>query len=281
MERRWLGRLLVGAALALAAIPALTAPAAASGTGSLNDWSCRPAAPHPLPVVLVHGTFENQIDNWTGLAPLLLGHGYCVFALDYGQAPGGVVGGVGPIEQSAGELSSFVERVLSATGAPQVDIVGHSQGGGVLPRYYLEFLQGAPRVHSLIGLAPSNHGTTVDGLITLADQLGVRQLSDGLFGVPCPACVEQFTGSDFLARMNARPDTVPGVRYTVIETRFDEVVTPYTSAFLSGPAVENILLQDRCPLDLVDHVGISYDPIALAYVLDALDPTNAHPPGCL
>jgi hypothetical protein len=44
--------------------------------------------------------------------------------------------------------------------------------------------------------------------------------------------------------MNAGRDTVPGVRHTVIETEDDEVVTPYTSAFLSGPAVTNVTPQD-------------------------------------
>ena len=54
-----------------------------------------------------------------------------------------------------------------ATGASQVDIVGHSQGG-MMPRYYIKFLGGAAKVHTLVGLAPSNHGTTLDGLFTLA-----------------------------------------------------------------------------------------------------------------
>jgi hypothetical protein len=37
----------------------------------------------------------------------------------------------------------------------------------------------------------------------------------------------------------------PRVSYTVIESANDEVVTPYTSAFLSGPGVTNILLQSQ------------------------------------
>ncbi len=72
----------------------------------------------------------------------------------------------------------------------------------------------------------------------------------------------------------------PGVRYTVIETRYDEVVTPYTSAFLSGPDVTNITLQDHCILDLADHLTTPYDSIALRYVLNALDPAHAVAPGC-
>lgn len=65
----------------------------------------------------------------------------------------------------------------------------------------------------------------------------------------------------------------------MIQTRFDQVVTPYTSAFLSGPEVKNVLLQNQCALDLGDHLSMPYDHIAAADVLTALDP--AHPQGFL
>jgi hypothetical protein len=57
-------------------------------------------------------------------------------------------------------------------------------------------------------------------------------------------------------RLNAGGETVPG---TVIESANDEVVTPYTSAFLSGPNVTNILLQSQCPLDQGEHLSMPYD----------------------
>src|SRR5207248_9416452 len=120
---------------------------------------------------------------------------------------------------------------------------------------------GAAKVDRLVGLAPSNHGTTVDGLQALASVLsGV---------INCDACTEQLAGSAFLSKLNAGGDTVAGVRYTVIETRFDEVVTPFTSAFLSGPAVTNILLQNTCAVDLTGHLGIVTDPNAIGWVQNA------------
>jgi pimeloyl-ACP methyl ester carboxylesterase len=243
-----------------------------------NDWSCQPSEAHPLPVVLVHGTFADMSNSWQALSPLLHNHGYCVFALNYGSHNGsGDIGvyAVGDIAQSAGQLSDFVDRVLAATGAAEVDLVGHSQGG-MMPRYYLKNLGGATKVHSLVGLSPSNHGTTVDGLLTLG---GYFPGSNSFFG-NCPACGQQEAGSEFVTQLNAGGETVPGVDYTVIQTRYDEVVTPYTSAFLSGPRVTNILLQDQCGLDLGEHLSMPYDHIADRDVLNALDPAHAVTPAC-
>jgi len=255
--------------------------AQASATGSppgANNWFCKPSAAHPRPVILVHGTFADMSDSWQALSPLLYDNGYCVFALNYGSHDGsGQIGvyGTGAIERSATELSSFVSRVLTATGARQVDLVGHSQGG-MMPRYYLKFLGGAAKVHALVGLAPSNHGTTVDGLFTLASFFPG---ATGFFGL-CPACEEQAAGSAFLSSLNAGGDTVPGPSYTVIQSANDEVVTPYTSAFLSGPRVTNIRLQDQCALDQGEHLSMPYDHIADGDVLNALDPAHAGPPPC-
>jgi hypothetical protein len=53
-----------------------------------------------------------------------------------------------------------------------------------------------------------------------------------------------------------------------VSTKFDEVVTPYRSQALEGAT--NVVLQDRCPEDITDHVGIIYDPIALQWVMNAL-----------
>jgi len=215
-------------------------------------------------------------DSWQALSPLLANNGYCVFALDYGGSPGNQVQATGDIPTSAAQLGAFVDRVLQATGATKVDVVGHSQGG-MMPRWYIKFLGGDQTVHELVGLAPSNHGTTFNGLASLA-----RAFPGGpsAFGGLCQACEQQFVGSSFLEELNAGGDTVPGPSYTVIETKYDTVVTPYTSAFLSGPNVTNITLQDQCARDLVDHVGIIYDAIALHDVLNALDPAAATPPAC-
>ncbi|MFI8932809.1 esterase/lipase family protein [Streptomyces sp. NPDC053474] len=255
------------------------APATSAPTRGWNDYGCRPSAAHPRPVVLVHGTFANSVDNWLVLAPYLVGRGYCVFSLDYGQLPlVPLVHGLGPVEKSAEQLKAYVDEVLAATGAEEVDLVGHSQGG-LMPRHYLKFLGGAAKVNALVGLAPDNHGTTLLGLTKLLPYFpGV----EALLTTATPGVADQIAGSKFLTRLNAGGDTVPGVRYTVIATRYDEVVTPYRSQFLDGPNVRNVLLQDLCPVDLSEHVAIgALDRVAHHEVANALDPAHATPTTCL
>nr|WP_297429873.1 alpha/beta fold hydrolase [uncultured Actinotalea sp.] len=236
-----------------------------------NDWSCTPGGEHPEPVVLVHGTFEDMLKNWSTLTPYLTARGHCVFALNYGS------NATGPVRESAQELAAFVDAVLGATGARQVDVVGHSQGG-MMPRWWMHHLGGARKVDDLVGIAPSSHGT--QGVLVA--------LPDGTFGTVvgdanplCPACSDQVAGSAFMQELNARGDTVPGPSYTVISTVYDEVVTPYTSQFLDGPErqVTNITLQELCPADVFEHDQTPNDPVVHQLVAHALEADGPADPG--
>ncbi|MEU4267372.1 alpha/beta fold hydrolase [Streptomyces sp. NPDC026092] len=272
--------LLTAAATFAPTASAQAAPAQTAATSrGWNDFSCKPSADHPRPVVLVHGTLGNSIDNWLGLAPYLVNRGYCVFSLDYGQLPNvPFFHGLGPIDKSAEQLKVYVDKVLAATGAPEADLVGHSQGG-MMPRHYLKFLGGAAKVNALVGIAPDNHGTTLNGLTKL---LPYFPGAEGLISEKTPGLADQIAGSPFITRLNAGGDTVPGVTYTVITTKYDEVVTPYRSGFLDGPNVTNIVIQDKCALDLSEHVAIgTLDRVTFHEVVNALDPAHATPTTCL
>ncbi len=250
----------------------LTAPT--SSPPGVNLADCQPDGAHPYPVILLPGTFYTVAETWQALGPILADAGYCVYAVNYGQAAlttltGGRVSSIGPIEASAEQLATFVTQVRSETGAARIDLVGWSQGG-MMPRWYMTKDGGAPYVHELVGLAPSNHGTTLDGLLALIN-------ADTAIGLPatttlsgCVACTQQEDGSAFLDALNAGGDGVPGVKLVVIETTHDEVVTPYTSAFLEAPGAQNITLQQQCPNDDTDHLGMPYDSAALQDVLNAL-----------
>lgn len=221
-----------------------------------NDWDCQPSSDRPTPVVIVHGTFGDRKSLLDSLSAAMVDDGFCVYSLDYGNR------GTGPVEQSAEQLAAYVDRVRQATGAAKVSMVGHSQGG-MMPRYYIKFLGGAEVVEDLVGLAPSNHGTSSTG--------GGDGSPNPLLDTFCPACQQQSAGSEFLADLNADDETPGTASYTNITTKYDEVVVPHTSGYLEpGPQTTNLTLQDVCPTDLAEHIRIPMSRTAIALTLDAL-----------
>lgn len=258
-----IGQKLVGAPVEVAA-----RVSGAARIPGIDDWKAKPNKEHPRPVVLVHGTFGNALDYWVLTAPMLAAAGFTVFRLDYGAIAGvPFLHGLDSIENSANQLAEFVDKVLDSTGAEKVDIVGHSQGG-MMPRFYLKFLDGASKVNSLVSLAPSNHGMPELGMVKLAKQFaGAEQLIS--VTMP-PACADQTAGSPLMTKLNADGDTVPGVKYLVIASSHDEVVAPYTSAFLKGSRVKNVTLQDLYPLDISNHGAMAAHPLAFREVIKYL-----------
>jgi triacylglycerol esterase/lipase EstA (alpha/beta hydrolase family) len=222
-------------------------------------------------VVLVHGLSANMALNWGYVSPILANHGYCVFALTYGVNPSNPsVGGVIPMEESALQLSAFVDRVLAATGAAKVDIVGHSEGA-TMPAYYVKFVGGAAKVQRYVGLAPVYHGTAMAALLSALLPASAQA---------CMSCPEFVPGSPFVEKLNEGGAAVRSVTYTNIVTQHDELVVPYTSGTLEGANVTNIVVQNQCPLDLVGHGAMAADPLVAQDILNALDPAHQQAPPC-
>ncbi len=67
--------------------------------------------------------------------------------------------------------------------------------------------------------------------------------------------------------------------YTNIVTRYDEVVLPYTSGYLTGDNTTNIKLQDKCRYDVADHLLIPMDGPAIRLVLERPGAQRAGRPG--
>jgi triacylglycerol esterase/lipase EstA (alpha/beta hydrolase family) len=252
-----------------------------------NDFSCRPSAAHPRPVVLVHGLTGNKTTNWQTYAPLLADNGYCVFALTYGQTPylpapaNQAFGGLTAMEQSAVQLKTFVAKVLAATHASKVDILGHSEGT-VVPDYYAKFLGGARYIDNYISLAPIWHGTNPAGLATLTalgTPFGASAALDRVLGSFFASGPELLAGSPFVAKLRSGgTPAVPAIKYTNIVTKYDELVVPYTSGVQAG--MTNYVVQNYCALDLSEHFEIAADPVAAQLVLNTLDPAHRHAVPC-
>jgi len=231
----------------------------------------------PNPVVLVNGTFNVMSDAFGALAPDLANAGYCVYTFNYGgSTPTDQVQAIGPVVESAQELDTFVAQVKAQTGASKVDLVGYSQGG-MLAEYYTKVLGGAPNVHSLVGLGPSTHGTTLDGITSFA---AVFPQGNQLVADFCPACVDQEVGSTVIDTLDSGPIAQPGVNYTIIDTQYETVVTPVGSSFINEPGVTNEYIQTSCPYDFVDHIDLPYDNVVIQLVKNALTPATATAPNC-
>jgi len=226
--------------------------------------ACTPSAAHPFPVVLVHGLNGNQYNGWANIGPSLANLGYCVYALNYGN------GGTEAVASSSQQIATFVSQVLASTGASKVDLVGHSEGGFQV-EYVTKMIPGmAAKVNAVVALAPPSHGTTLWGLSYLVQAVGLSPaVASG-----CAACADLLAGSAAVQALDNGPIAKAGVSYTTIISKYDEAITPYTSAAINEPGVTNIVVQNVCPNDPVGHTGLAYDPGPLTMVENALDPAH-------
>ncbi|MFE0100393.1 esterase/lipase family protein [Streptomyces sp. NPDC059009] len=277
---RWLAR--TGLALTLvlgAALPATaTDGPAKAATGGINDFSCKPGSAHPEPVVLLHGTFATWYEDINFLQADLAARGYCTFALTYGAYPEfPLVGGLKPVAESNVEIKEYVEKVRERTGAAKVDVVGHSEGG--LQSLYLAKMQGIQsHIKRVVAIAPPTHGTDAAGLVKLGDKILGRGTLDTIVAkLGFPVLSDEFPGGPAVKALNDGPVAQPGIAYTIITSRYDEIVTPPETSFVREPGVTNQYVQDFCPLDPVGHIGEAYDLNVWHLVRNALDPEHATP----
>ncbi len=163
--------------------------------------------------------------------------------------------------QTAAEYIVYAVRTMSARSGRKIAILGHSQGG-MSGRWALRFWPGLRKhVAEVIGMAPSNHGTT-----------GIPGCKPGL--TTCtPAVWQQQAGSAFMRALNSRAETFRGISYTNIYTSLDEVVTPPpSSALTTGRGrIANIEVHSVCPTDPYEHVMMgTVSPAVHGIVMDAL-----------
>lgn len=236
-----------------------------------NDFDCVPSPEHPNPVILLHDLGATRQSNWAVYVPALKNEGYCVFALTYGvdpalTLPGGVqMGGLTTMEPAAEELAGFVDRVRTATGAQQVDLVGHGSGG-MVAAYYTAVLGGAEHVGTEVTLSPLLGGIDAGAEVPIEPE-------DVLF----PPWLQYLRGSDFMTDLHAAGTYAPGVRYVNISTRY---MQDYLGHPPAGDNVTDIVVQDGCETDYSEQDALGASPRAVALTLGALDPQNPRPVPC-
>lgn len=219
------------------------------GLTGVNVTGCVSDAP---PVVLLHGTLSSIAVDYAVLVPALLTAGRCVYGADYGRS------GLGPVRDSATQAAAVIQQVRSMTGAATVDVVGFSQGGLVL-RTALRLDGVADAVGTAVLISPSFHGSTSAVVSSAPAAL-------------CPACVDQTAGSELLTQLAVGGDLDGDVRYAVVVTSVDAVVTPWESQLPAGPAdrVRSVVLDRQCLGLIVAHQDMARTPAVVGWVVAAL-----------
>ena len=141
----------------------------------------------------------------------------------------------------------------------RLNIIGHSLGG-TLPRFAIRFWPDIRRmINHLISFGPTNHGTIMaDAACSLAH---------------CPiAVIQQRINSSFICALNSYRETFPSIKYTTILSKYDEIVRPVQSSEITGKSVENIYIQDICPLRIFsEHLSSGvYDYCGYYLTMNAL-----------
>ena len=277
-----MNRLAAGLAVLLAALVAvLLAPASASGSVAYAPVN-RPGPALSVPAatlraaLVCHGTFGSS-----SLEPVLLNPATGVtseqnYSWNYERAftaqhrpwcaltmPHHTLGDIA----IAGQYLVYAIRTEFAKAHRRIAVMGHSQGGMSM-RWALRFWPDTRRmVDDVIGMAGSNHGTTV-----------LAPSACATFGCP-PAVWQQLAGAAFIRALNSFDETFRGISYTEIFTHTDEVVQPNSTDATSssalhtgGGAISNVSTQDICPQDVYEHLAVgTVDPVAYALVMDALN----------
>jgi pimeloyl-ACP methyl ester carboxylesterase len=237
--------------------PPLSTPPSQLEASLSCESSVRNAAVEP--VLLSPGTGSTPTENFGwNWEPALdqLGIPWCAFTPPYYT--------LGDIATSGEYLVNAIRTMYAMAHRP-IAVIGHSQGGMSM-RWALRFWPDTrAMVADVIGLSPSNHGTTAASASSCAP------------GCP-PGIWQQIYGSQFVEALNSYDETFSGIAYTNIYTQHDEVVTPNYSASQCSSClhtgegqIANVATQDVCPLDLSDHIAVgTIDATAYALAVDAL-----------
>ena len=238
--------------------PTLTVPASKLAAALKCHGALRDAHAEPVLLNPATGVTATQNYSWNYERAFTAQHRpWCQVTMPYRT--------LGDI-QTAGEYLVHAIRTMHARAGRRIAILGHSQGGMSM-RWALRFWPDTrAMVDDVIGMAGSNHGTTVP-TACIPDR------------TTCPPAVwQQGASADFVKALNSGAETFRGVSYTEIFTHTDEVVQPNSTDATSSSAlhtgagrITDVSIQDVCPADVNEHLGVgTIDPAAYALVMDAL-----------
>ena len=219
------------------------------------------------PIVAAHG-FIASGDTWAAHAQRFVANGYCwedIVAFDWNS----VSAFTGSSDASVPELSALIDTVLAERGADQVDLIGHSAGGGIAYTYLDDPANAAKVAHyAHVGSFPSEGPAGPEGEVPTLNVWSEGDLAiENKADIPGATNLKQVDADHYGVATNlATFEAIfahfnEGELATVLEVPTEETPTIWGRAVTFG---ENIPIQGEMALYALDaatgaRVG---DPLA-------------------
>lgn len=229
-----------------------------------NDPDFAPT--HESPVLYIHGV-TSRSRAFRPNAERLRDEGFWVWGYDYGDmfAPGFY--GMGNLDSIIEDVHANVDHVLEQTGAEQLDIVAHSQGGLMTKLFIAN--GGAPKVRRVVAMGANFHGTDVRGRATRFAPL-ISRYPRAASALASPGVIQQLADSPWVRTHLNVPDTYPEIVYTSLYSPADVLVTPNETSMLasvSGADVVNINVAEAYGGYAPRHALMERDPLFIELTL--------------
>ena len=214
--------------------------AAGDATDAMAPFHAPTCDPKRTPIVFAHG-FLAASDTWSTQFQRFVENGFCgnrLFAFDWNTLTQSAM------EARVAELDAFIDGVTQTTGATQVDLVGHSAGGG-LAYTYLSDAGRAKKVRRYAHVASFHNDGPAgpDGKIPTLNLWSDGDLVAGAGDITA-ATNEKVPGIDHYSVATSAPSFVAlwkffgdGTPPTVTDVRPDDAITLRAKALTLGENV--------------------------------------------
>jgi len=172
------------------------------------------------PIIFIHG-FLASGDTWANQVMRFTSNGYCdnlLYAYDWNSVGGG---------SDQALLNAFIDTVLSRTGATQVDLVGHSAGGGY-GYGYCEDTTRAKKVAHYVHIGSSSQ-TSPAGVNDEVPTMNISSSDDAVAGATTITGATNIT----LAGKDHYQVATSEETFTELYKFFNSGTAPVTSSFTS------------------------------------------------
>ncbi len=217
-------------------------PAPEPAPDPTTEPEAEPEADTPQVVLLLPGTSIGG-DNFDLMAQRLSEDGFVPVVYE----PEDLF--TGSLAQGAEDVGAVVEALMEDYGVDTIDIVGQCDGG-VVARYYLTLLDGAPNVGHLVTFVAPHHGSDLSGV--------------GAWLTGWQALEDVRPGSAFMQTLNSVP-LPAGLDMTSIYSCHDELMVPYTTSIVEGAT--NVEFCDH----YVKHLSAFEDELVYERIRMSLD----------